>query len=277
MLKGMVEARGCLVNGLVVIFSSHKLMKGDVVELVESIIGEKGNDECQILFEDEDLLVINKSASIVSDAKHIATALSLNKPIQLIHRLDKDTSGLLMLAKNNSFFQMIKELFQQKRVHKYYVALLDGKMTRKRGVIDNFLAPQGGYEGQTLYGAAQDGHGLRAITGYCVLAEGEKCCLALLEPRTGRTHQLRVHMKEMGHPILGDFQYARQFVCPHHPLRQMLHAYALHFIHPKTAKPLFLTAALPGDILQCAEKIKVSLDVLAGLTSLQEVTKRLQR
>lgn len=275
-LKRAIESKECLVNGKVEFFSSYRLMKGDVVEL-RTLKISNGSSECEVVFEDSDLLVINKPAGLVSDAENIAKKLGYKGTLTLIHRLDKDTSGLLMLAKTAKMQQMMKDLFSKKEVQKYYLALADGSMSKKSGTIDNFLGKKGSYQGQTIYGQVAEKDGERAITHWRLLEKGVRCCLFLLEPKTGRTHQLRVHLKEMGHPILGDYQYSKNFSCPIQPARQMLHAWGLYFIHPITLKEIALSASLPDDFITLSQELKVSLHVSSDPAFLQEVIKRSQK
>jgi len=275
-LKRAIEAKECLVNGRVEFFSSYKLMKGDVVELRTLKASSHEDASIETVFEDADLLVINKPAGLVSDAEGIAQKIGYTGSLSLIHRLDKDTSGLLMLAKSPKMQQAMKDLFSKKLVQKYYLALVDGSISKKSGVIDNFLGKKGSYQGQTIYGAVSEKEGERAITNWRHLEKGLRCCLLLLEPKTGRTHQLRVHLKEMGHPILGDYQYSKTFVCQVLPSRQMLHAWCLHFIHPITKEELQIIAPPPDDFITLAEPLKVSLHVASDRAFLQEVIKRSQ-
>lgn len=267
-LKRAIEAKECLVNGRVEFFSSYKLVRGDVVELRAILPTAPDRIDCEIVFEDASLLIINKPAGVLSDPSAIAKVLGKNISLFLIHRLDKNTSGLLMLAKTSEMLQKMKELFVQKEVYKYYIALVDGSLPKKSGVIENYLGKKGSYQGQTIYGQVEANQGDQAITYWKSLAKGLRCSLVLLEPKTGRTHQLRVHLKEMGHPILGDYQYAKNFVCPIQPSRQMLHAWALHFIHPLTQEDLWITSSIAEDFIVLSDQLKLSLHLLLSSSEL---------
>jgi RluA family pseudouridine synthase len=270
-LKRAIEGRECLVNGKVEFFSSYKLIKGDVVELRTLFATGNTQSSCEIVYEDLDLIVINKPAGVVSDAEGIKQKMQISSNVSLIHRLDKDTSGLLMLAKNSKILQSMKELFSKKEVQKFYLALVDGSLSKKSGVIDNFLGKKGSYQGQTIYGQVPEGQGERAVTHWRLLEKGLRCALMFLEPKTGRTHQLRVHLKEIGHPILGDYQYSKNFSCPIQPSRQMLHALGLYFIHPVTKKNVILSAPLPEDFIMLAEQIKLSLHTVSDPNFLNDL------
>lgn len=276
-LKRLIEEKKCLVNGRVTFFSSHKLMKGDAVELSFSLPEKSSESGSFIVYEDDDLLIVNKPSGVVSDMAEISRFIPTAEPLHLIHRLDKDTSGLIMLARSEPFFLKMKDLFSQKKVQKFYLALVDGKMPKKEGLIDNYLAVKGEYSGQKIYGSGTENKGQRAITVFRALQHGDSSSLVLLQPKTGRTHQLRVHMKELGYPILGDFQYGKTFTCPVLPRRHMLHAFALFFVHPRTGKEQFFTAPVPQDFEELAKQLRVSLSDVDDLTSLPAIIKLLQR
>jgi len=133
---------------------------------------------------------------------------------------------------------------------------VDGRVKEKEGMIDNYLGKKGGYEGQTLYGEVlQKEKGLRAITHFQTLAHGKESSLLLCDLKTGRTHQIRVHFSEKGHPLLGDHQYGRKFSCPFEPSRHLLHAWKLSFIHPFTKKKIELKSPIPRDFQKALEDL----------------------
>ncbi len=257
-IKKNIELRNCRVNGRVEFFPSYKVMKGDSIQIhftVSSLLVEK---RCEVVYEDKDLLVINKPAGLVSDAKNISSYLDYKEEILLIHRLDKDTSGLLLIAKHIACFERMKVLFSQKDIQKYYLAIVDGFMPGNKGSIDNYLGKIGGFQGQTIYGSVLEKRGQRAFTLWRSLEKGKDSSLVLLEPRTGRTHQLRAHLKELGHPILGDYQYSTHFRDFRHIPRHMLHAWGLYFIHPFKHLPLILSAPIPQDFQLTAKELKLN-------------------
>ena len=268
-LKRAIEGKECLINDRVEFFSSRKLARGDVVELRTLKASSSGSHECETLYEDADLLIINKPYGMVSDAEGVIQKIGYKESLSLVHRIDKDTSGLLMLAKSPKMLSAMKDLFQKREVQKYYLALVDGSISKKSGMIDNFLGKKGAYHGQTIYGHVPETEGERALTFWRVLEKGLRCTLMLLEPKTGRTHQLRVHMKEIGHPILGDYQYSKVFACPIQPARHMLHAWGLHFIHPLSKEEIFISAPLPDDFITLSEQLKISLHPVSDPAFLQ--------
>ncbi len=192
-------------------------------------------EKTPVLFEDKDLLIINKPSGVVSEGKF------------LVHRLDKETSGVLVLAKNQSMQEAMEALFKKREVHKIYLAIVDGKVAQDEGVIDNALGKIHSYQGQTIYRAVDAKKGKRAITSWKCLKRGKQASLLQCEPYTGRTHQIRAHLSGMGHPILGDVQYGKRFCCTFHPQRNMLHAYRIQFKHPSTGQKMDIVAPIPSD------------------------------
>jgi len=215
-----------------------------------------------ILFEDADLLVLNKPPGMVvhpaaGHAKHtlvhalLAHCTSLSgiggeqRP-GIVHRLDKDTSGCLVVAKNDLAHAHLSRQFAGRSVTKIYLALVQGYFANTRsGNIDNLIGrhpvdrkkmaviDRGGRASRTTWRVAQD------LPGVGTLLE---CTL-----HTGRTHQIRVHVKHLGHPLLGDLLYAPR-LARHFP-RQMLHAWKLGFTHPHTGEPMHFCSPLPEDFI----------------------------
>ena len=267
-IKKAIETKNCKVGGRVEFFSSRKLMEGDVVEFdVPST--ENNTLSMPILFEDGEFVIVNKPAGLVSSNEEFQRNLGeKSKNWRLIHRLDKDTSGLVLLAKTDVAEESAKKLFSERIIQKTYLAVVDGKVSRKRGVIDNFLGKKGGYQGQTLYGSVRESEGQRAITHWRVIGSNGQSSLVLCDLKTGRTHQIRVHMSEMSHPILGDYQYSKKgFINRFSSKRQLLHAWKLAFIHPKTQKEIAVIAPLPLDFVESLKALnltKVFDDFLKG-------------
>lgn len=223
-LRKMLDANHCKINGQVERFGSRRLSRGDFIEL-----SPKWNrrESCawtfDTLYEDEFLKVVNKPAGWICDPKEALK--TFGKELQLVHRLDKETTGALLLAKGDPepFFK----LFEERVVEKEYLAIVDGVPQKNEGEIRSFLMKKSFFQGQTIWGSGPKG--LTAITRWKKLASGRDASLISLFPETGRTHQIRVHMAEMGHPILIDRQYAKTFRCPVSSPRIMLHAARLKF------------------------------------------------
>ncbi|MEO6182680.1 MAG: RluA family pseudouridine synthase, partial [Verrucomicrobiota bacterium] len=221
----------------------------------------------EILFEDKDLLVLNKGAGLVVHPAagnqehtlvnallhHCAGALSgiggVARP-GIVHRLDKDTSGCLVVAKTDAAHQSLAEQFAGRSVEKIYHAIVIGQLPTKSGEILGTIAR---HPTQRKRMTVTEGKGRQARTGFRVLETFKKATLVEAMLHTGRTHQIRVHFQHLGFPILGDLIYGpRQnqrfkelthFSAP----RQMLHAQHLAFIHPRTGKKQSFTAPYPAD------------------------------
>ena len=215
-----------------------------------------------VLFEDPDILVLNKPAGLVvhpaaGHARHtlvhalLAHCGSLSgiggeqRP-GIVHRLDKDTSGCLVVAKNDTAHAHLSRQFAGRTVTKIYLALVQGYFAGPRsGAIDNLIGrhpverkkmavlARGGRASRTTWRVAQE------LPGVGTLVE---CTL-----HTGRTHQIRVHLKHLGHPLLGDALYSPR-LAGHYP-RQMLHAWKLGFTHPRTGEPMHFCSPLPEDFI----------------------------
>ncbi len=250
-IKRAIDGKYCRVNGRVETFSSHPLRKGDRVHLdLSGVLLQKKTQQplLKVLFEDEVLLICNKPPGLVCDNASINQALPQHLGnLQLIHRLDKETSGALMIAKEPAMKEKMIALFKEHQVHKQYLALVDGAVKQKSGKIDNYLGKKGSYQGQTIYGVVTPGKGERAVTLWKCLKKGPTSTLLLAEPVTGRTHQLRVHFSHIGHPILGDYQYGKAFKCKLDPKRHLLHAYSIRFTHPLSHQEIEVIAPAPSD------------------------------
>ncbi len=214
-----------------------------------------------IIHSDEDIVVFNKPAGLAvqggtgirKSVDKMAAALFPYDKISLVHRLDKETSGVLVVAKNQRAAQILADAFQNKSAHKEYLALLNGDVKPKRGIIDNYMI-----KGQVFDSAARVNGGTgqrpqRAITEYEVLTQaGGHLSWVLFSPKTGRTHQLRIHSAFSLHaPIVGDTLYGTEKKLDS-TLRSMfatnnlfLLAYKITFQHPTTGKMMTLRADVP--------------------------------
>ncbi|HEU5231044.1 MAG TPA: RluA family pseudouridine synthase [Ktedonobacteraceae bacterium] len=215
-----------------------------------------------IVYEDDDLLVINKAVGMVvhpavghHDDTLVNALLARYPALQkleengrpgIVHRLDKDTSGLLMVAKNLRTQAALVEQLQQHQVEKRYLALVEGIVSLDQGSIDAPIGRDPRHRQQMTI-TAQEGR--EARTHFRVQQRYARHTLLLLQLETGRTHQIRVHLKAIGHPVVGDPVYGAKHSRPQLPLqRQFLHAYQLKFAHPTTDKPLEFEAPLPDDL-----------------------------
>ena len=235
-----------------------------------------------ILFEDEDLLVVNKPAGLVvhPGAGHTTGTLvhallahcqrlpgigGVERP-GIVHRLDRDTSGVMVVAKTDTAHQSLSAQFKARVVRKRYLALAHGQLARDSGTIEAAIGRR--ERDRKRMGVRREG-GREARTGYRVLRRLPEMTLVALRLETGRTHQIRVHLAHIGHPVVGDRVYggrserrARAGVEPAE--RQMLHAWRLGFRHPRTGAWLEFAAPPPADFLRTAG---IPLDRIADLES----------
>ena len=243
------------------------------------------NIQLDIVYEDDDLVVVNKPSGMVVHPGHgnysgtLINALiyhfenlpknSSNRP-GLVHRLDKDTSGLLVVAKNDISMVHLSKQFAEKTSKREYLALVWGNVKDDTGRIDNFIGrnPKNRLQNIVLDDNKIE-NGKRAITNYEVLSRMNYVSLVKCTLETGRTHQIRVHMKHIGHTLFNDERYGgdlilkgttftkyKQFVenCFKLLPRQALHAKTLGFTHPKTGEFMQFESELPTDFNSCIQK-----------------------
>ena len=259
-IQNLIKSGAVLVNGKQK-KASWPLEEGDIVEINPPEIKNKINLKDLIIFEDKDFFVINKPAGLLVHPQSplweenfdilktceetLVSAIYFNPPkkfdlttprLGLVHRLDKETSGVMLIAKNADFQQAMLELFASRQVHKTYNAICCGNLTEDKGTID---VPIGRVSGGKIKASPL---GRQAITDYKVVKRANNFCFMELFPRTGRTNQLRVHMSWLGYPVLGDWLY-KGAEAP----RLMLHAKKLEFLHPFNCKKLSFQAPLPKD------------------------------
>lgn len=220
-----------------------------------------------IVYEDPYIAVINKTSNMtVHPAQNIYTGTLVNALLYhfkslsninednirpgIVHRLDKDTSGLIIIAKTNEAHEKLVGMFQSKNMKKTYIAICKGNFSEKAGRIENLIG-RDPYERKRM--AVVEVNGKPAITNYEVIDEVQDFSLLKVNIETGRTHQIRVHMKYLNHPILGDSTYGTISKIIN---RQMLHAYMLEFLHPITKKIIKIKGKLPEDFENTIKKLK---------------------
>lgn len=225
----------------------------------------------EILYEDKDLLVINKPAGMMVHSTDcqlptVVDWLLKNYPEiknvgddpearpGIVHRLDKDTSGVMIAARNQKAFDYLKKLFQEHKIKKTYIALVWGKVTPKSGIIEKPIGLKSGTIKRTTY--LKSARMIKeAKTAYKVLKfiklKDQDFTLLEVEPLTGRTHQIRVHLASISHPVVGDKLYGKSKVLKLD--RQFLHAASVEFTLP-TGGRIKIAADLPEDLRQSAER-----------------------
>ena len=260
-----------------VLSQKNRLQAGDVVEFslppVEPLELCPVDMDLSVLFEDEHLLVIDKAPGVVVHPcagtgedtlvhgilHHCRGALpgigGKERP-GIVHRLDKETSGVILVAKSEAAFQGMAEQFAGRDIRKYYTALVRGVPDPAEGRVDQ---PIGRHPVHRVRMACRE-DGRPAMTDYRVDREWGRAALLDIRIHTGRTHQIRVHMKAIGHPLLGDvtYGYRHQAGLPEVP-RVMLHARRLEFTHPVDGRELCIEAPLPADF----EKVLAELGPVA--------------
>ena len=217
----------------------------------------------EIIYEDSDIVIINKAPNMVVHPAHgnyngtLVNALlyhikdlsTINGVIRpgIVHRLDKDTSGVIVVAKHDEAHTTLSDMFKEKTLEKTYVCIAKGVFKDKSGRIETLI---GRDPRDRKKMAVVTENGKIAISNYEVLDESKNYSLVKVRIETGRTHQIRVHMKSLNHPILGDATYGNS---TDGIARQMLHAYRLKFTHPISKKDMVVTAPIPEDLKRAAK------------------------
>ncbi|MDO5291997.1 MAG: RluA family pseudouridine synthase [bacterium] len=244
-------------------FVNERLAVGDTLTICieEQVEAEELislNCELDILYEDEDLLVVNKPynmpihPSINNYHNTLANAVSnyykkKNEAyvFRCINRLDRDTTGATIIAKNVLSASILSDQVKDRKIHRTYLALVEGE-TKEQGIID---LPIGRKEGSVIERMVDIKNGKRAVTHFhrvkTIKVKDKQVSLAKLKLETGRTHQIRVHMSYVGHPLLGDFLYNEECRLMK---RQALHSAELRFIHPISGREIKILAPLPEDM-----------------------------
>lgn len=247
-VKSLLHNEKVFVNGNMTTKYNYELNVGDTVE-----IREKVAKNIDIIYEDKDIIVINKPfglLTVATEKEKNKTAYHLvmeylkkknkNNRIFVIHRLDKDTSGIIMFAKNERAKHLYQDNWNDIVKKRCYYAVIDGKMQKKEGTIKSYLKENG-----NMVYSVKDRSGKLAITEYKVLKERKNISLLDINLKTGRKNQIRVHMKENKTPILGDLKYGEKSKLIN---RLALHAYKLELINPVTKKLLIFEASMPNEI-----------------------------
>lgn len=242
------------------VFMTYRLQPGNLLSI--HILEETPSEKIlpvylpiDIIYEDEDLLVINKPAGMpIHPSMHnydnsVANALAWyftkqNKPFvfRCINRLDRDTSGLAIIAKHYVSAGILSEMVQHRGIYREYLAIVRGSLTPSRGTIS---APLSRKPGSVIERTIDFEHGEQAVTHFRLLEIKNGHSLVSLHLETGRTHQIRIHMKYLGYPLIGDYLYNPdiEFIT-----RQALHSHRLLFSHPITGQQMEFEAPLPEDM-----------------------------
>ena len=277
-IQQLIKDKNITVNGKAT-KSSYKIEENDeiAIEVPEAETTEikPENIKIDIVYEDSDIAVINKQAGLVVHPAHghysgtlvnailyhIKDLSGINGEIRpgIVHRLDKDTSGLIVIAKNDKVHTALTEMFQEKKIRKTYLAILKGKLNKTEGkVVTQIGRDKNDRKKMTVIDDITKGK--NAITNYKVVSQNNLFTLVKVNIETGRTHQIRVHMRHLGYPILGDSVYGRK----DNEKRQMLHAYKLEFLHPVTGHQMEFTGEIPEDFQKALKKSDLKIDEIIG-------------
>ena len=256
--KALISNRVVLVNNAITTHPLAELKPGDVVQLDRS--KHKKSFHCKeldIVFEDPYLFIIDKHPGLLSmsnNSRQQTVQTVLNRYLEkgggrntshLVHRLDRDTSGLMVYAKDVQTQQSLINGWQQLVSDRRYLALVEGEFQQTRGRIQSWLTEDKKF---VTHSSPVDNGGKYAVTHYNVLASSNGYSLVECELETGRKNQIRVHMADLGHPVVGDRKYGSD----EDPMRRLgLHAYMLCFTHPVTGKHLRFETPVP----YCFEKL----------------------
>lgn len=247
---------------------NYKPVKGD--EIAIEIPAPKSTEvkaekiPLEVIYEDSDILVIDKEAGMVTHPTldhpsgtvvnailhYLKDTPEMGDTLRpgIVHRLDKDTSGLLVIAKNERALTSLKKQFKDRGVIKKYIGLVSGKMEKSLGQIEGPIDRH--KINRKKFTVSTEGR--EALTKYRVTKIfGEKLSLLEIEPKSGRTHQIRVHLSHIGHPVVNDKLYGGKMIGK----RQFLHAIYLEFTHPKTGKTVIFESSLPTDLQKILDKI----------------------
>lgn len=253
---------GITVDGKLA-FTTYKLKIGE--QLVITILDEKPSEnilprdiDIDIVYEDEDILVINKQASVPVHPSqgHFEDTLAngvakhfegQDFTFRCINRLDKDTSGLLIIAKNRLSSAILSNMVAENQIHRQYLAICKGEIEVTQGIID---APIARTHNSTIERMVDFDRGQSAITNFECISCKNGYSLLGLRLETGRTHQIRVHLKYLGYPLIGDFLYNPDF---EKIQRQALHSHKLEFLHPIKKNQLTFISKLPEDMRKVFE------------------------
>ena len=270
-IQRMIDNGNVKINGKLPKVS-YKVQKGDDIEIVPEDVQdshlEAENIPLDIVYEDKDILVVNKQKGLVvhpgngnpngtlvnavlNHCKGELSGIGGEARPGIVHRIDKDTSGLLIIAKNDKSHLRISEQIKNHEVIKTYRALVRGVIKENTGTINMPIARSKSDRTKM----AVDKNGKNAITHFKVLKRFDEYTYIELNIETGRTHQIRVHMSKIGFPIVGDSVYSNG-KNPFGVEGQMLHSYKIEFVHPITGKRMELTADIPKYFEEVLEKCK---------------------
>lgn len=253
-VKSLLSHRMVSVDGAPITQFNFRLFKGDVVIISKTPIQRKTRSNLPIIFENDEMIVINKPSgllSIASDKEKGSTAYRMltdyvqqkdkHNRIFVVHRLDEDTSGVLMVSKNPKLQEALQNDWNSLVKKRGYYAIVEGHLKEKQGTIKSYLKKNAQ---NMMYSSKKEGDGQLAITNYKVISEIDGYSLLDVHIDSGRKNQIRVHLGDLGHNVIGDDKYGN----PSNPIKRLgLHAYELELVHPFSKKTLKFTAPIPKE------------------------------
>ncbi len=245
--KELIDSRTVFVNNRRVWISSYVLNAGDIVEIPDQEKTEKWSIEKNIIYEDKYIIGINKPPFLESESKKgsvedILRSFKKDKKIKAVHRLDRETSGILLFAKNSNVFERFKKAWRDKKIKKEYFAISHGKAEFKKKVVN--LPVDGKYAKSFIY----------------TVKTSSDFTLFRVEIPTGRKHQIRIHLSKIRYPIVGDKLYGLKDINSSllkNVKRQMLHSYSISFIHPYTKERITIKAEIFPDFKNFGKRIRL--------------------
>jgi 23S rRNA pseudouridine1911/1915/1917 synthase len=255
--KSLLRDKKVFIEDQAVSQFNHPLLAGQSVEIRwETPVEEKKLRGLKIIFEDQYLIVVNKEAgvlSIATEKQKENTAYSIlsqhvkqedpSNRIFVVHRLDKDTSGIMMYAKSQEIQKKIQAEWNENILERTYLAVIAGKVTPPSGVVTSYLVES---KALIVYSSQNAEMGQKAVTHYETFKKSKHFCLLKVNLETGRKNQIRVHMQDLGHPIVGDQKYGSTS----NPIKRLgLHAWVLAFKHPISLKTMRFETEIPKIFL----------------------------
>lgn len=245
-IKSMLQGKRVLVNGETISLFNHQLAAGDTIEIAKKQVVKKVNLRgITILYEDNDLVIIDKAAGLLSITglnKEEITAYRIlsqhfkdedeHAKIFIVHRLDQDTSGVMMFAKSLKAQELMQKHWKKYVSERYYIAVVEGQVEDAEGSIVSYLTENNYYK---MFSSFTDNGGQKAVLDFRRLKVGKQFTMLEITLDTGRKNQIRVQLNAIGHPIAGDKKYGAQT----NPIRRIaLHARTLNFFHPITQQEM---------------------------------------
>lgn len=265
-------AEGCITKDEKIVKANYKLRAGDELRVLfpepELLDVLPENIALDVIYEDDDIIVINKARGMVVHpaagnyngtlvnallyhCKNLSGINGVARP-GIVHRLDKDTSGIMICAKNDLSHISLSKQIENKTAGRTYIAVVRGNVKQDSGLIETQIARD--KNDRKKMAVVSDG-GRKAVTEYEVMERFGKFTVVKCKLRTGRTHQIRVHMEHIGHPLVGDSKYA-PLKNPFAIKGQALHSNTLEFVHPRTGERMSFSAPMPEDMQKIITRLR---------------------